>query len=288
MTKPAMNGVRTRKGDIVIGATLVLAGVAVMLDRTGVFPWRDHLTLWPLVLGGIGLARFLQSIPGQPKQGLLFITVAVWLFLNEAGWVSLEDSWPIIIIVLGVIVALNGGRGRPWHIPAKPGEPGDPGQVKRLRRPDHPLSPLATVGIWIAVFVALQVSGIRTLSNANNDTGAEQRVHVVSVMGRSEHISRATTFQGGNITNVMGQSELNLHDATLAPGATATVHVFSAMGTVVLRVPPTWTIDAGAVSALGRVRDDRAPMAESEAPAGQAPRLEIRGLVMFGRLMITS
>jgi predicted membrane protein len=108
-------------------------------------------------------------------------------------------------------------------------------------------------------------------------------------MGRSEHISRATTFEGANVTNIMGRSELDLQDATLAPGASATVQVFSAMGSVVLRVPPTWTVDVGAISALGGVRDDRAPTAESEAPEGSAaPRLELRGLVMFGRLRITS
>ena len=111
--------VDTRKGNIVIGAMLVLTGLAIVLDRAGVFHWRDQWTLWPLILGGIGLARFLQSPPGEPKQGLLFLTAAVWLFLGEGGWVSLEDSWPIAVIAFGVIVALNGGTtacGGRWRI----------------------------------------------------------------------------------------------------------------------------------------------------------------------------
>ena len=100
---------RKGKGNIVIGAMLVATGLAIVLDRAGVLQWRDHWTLWPLILGGIGLARFLQSVPGEPKQGLLFLTAAVWLLVGEAGWVSLEDSWPIAIIVFGLIVALNSG-----------------------------------------------------------------------------------------------------------------------------------------------------------------------------------
>jgi hypothetical protein len=284
MTKPVMNDVDTRKGDIVIGAMLVLTGVAVVLDRAGVFPWRDHLTLWPLILGGIGLARFLQSAPGQPKQGLLFLTAAVWLFLGEAGWVSLEDSWPIVLIALGIIIALNGGRRRRWRFPEPPGAPGDPPRPRRPHRHDRSLSPLGVLGVWIAIFVALQVSGIRSFSVANTDN----RERVVSVMSRSEHVSRATAFRGADVTNVMGRSELDLRDAILAPGANATVHVFSAMGSIVVRVPPTWTVDAGAISALGEVRDARNPLAEAEAPAGQSPRLVLRGLVMFGRLTITS
>jgi hypothetical protein len=292
-----MNEVDTRKGDIVIGATLVLAGIAVVLDRAGVFHWRDQWTLWPLILGGIGLARLLQSVPGQPRQGLLFLTAAAWLVLGEAGWVSVEESWPLVVIAFGLIVALNGGTRRRWHMPQPPqpsGEPVDPTHLRRARRRqrhDRSLSPLAVVGTWIAIVVALQVSGVRSFSEAT----ASDRVRVVSVMARSEHISQATAFQGADITNVMGRSELDLHNATMAPGANATVHVFSAMGAVVLRVPPTWTVDAGSVTALGGVRDNRSGVRdERDSPlerddtAGAAPRLVLRGLVMFGRLTITS
>ena len=277
---------RKGKGNIVIGAMLVLNGLAIMLDRAGVWHLSDQWTLWPIFLGGIGLARFLQSVPGEPKQGLLFLTAAVWLFLGEAGWVSPADSWPIAIIVFGVIVALNGGkrRRRRWHTPHPAGAPWDPAQFKGLRRPDYPLSPLAVLGIWIAIVVGLQVSGMRSFSDDN----VSDRVRVVSVMGRSEHTSRATAFQGADVTNVMGRSELDLRKATVAPGASAAVHVFSAMGAVVVRVPSTWTVDTGAVSALGQVRDERVTLPEAEATPGPAPRLELRGLVMFGRLTITS
>ena len=298
-----VSDIDTRKGDIVIGATLVLAGLAVVLDRTGAFQWRDQWTLWPIILGGIGVARCLQSVPGEPKQGLLFLTAAVWLFLAEGGWLSLELSWPIVIIVFGLIVALNGGRRRRWRPeePPTPGSPEKPAHVRRHRRHDATLSPLAVLGVWIGIFVALQVSGISGVRSFNEAISTGERVRVVSVMGRSEHISRATAFQGADVTNVMGKSDIDLRDATLAPGANATVHVFSAMGTVELRVPPTWIVDTGAISAFGGVRDERDTPARTEvtpaeagaAPAeaetaGPAPRLVLRGLVMFGRLHITS
>jgi hypothetical protein len=281
------------KGNIVIGVMLVLTGVAIMLDRSGVLTLRDHFTLWPIILGGIGLARFLQTRPGEPKQGLVFLTAAAWLALAEAGWVSFADSWPIVIIVLGVMVAFNGGtRRRRRHGPKSPRVPGEPRHPRGPHRPDYPLSPLAVLGIWIAIFMGVQVSGIRSFTSAESGT---DRVAVVSVMGRSEHTSRSTAFQGADVTNVMGRSEIDLRQATLAPGATATVNVLSAMGGVVLRVPASWTVDTGAISALGRVSDTR-PLAggdrdkpiEAEASAPPAPRLVLRGLVIFGRLTITS
>lgn len=280
------------KGNIVIGVMLVLTGIAVMLDRAGMLQMRNQWTLWPLIFGGIGLARFLQSVPGAPKQGLLFLTAAAWLLMAEAGWISLAESWPIVIIALGLIVAFNGGTRRRWRSPRPPGGPLDHAHFKGLGRPDYPMSPLAVLGIWIAIVVGLQVSGLRSFSGDS----VSERVGIVSVMGRSEHTSRATAFQGADVTNVMGRSELDLRQATLAPGATATVHVLSAMGGVFVRVPPTWTIDTGGVSALGKVSDDRPALPEAEAgaglpeapPGGQPPRLVLRGLVIFGRLTITS
>jgi hypothetical protein len=283
-----MTDIQTHKGNIVIGAMLVLTGLAIVLERSGALHWSGQWTLWPLVLGGIGLAMFLQSRPGEPKQGLLFLTAAVWLLISEAGWVTLADSWPIVVIAFGLIVALNGGTRRRWEVPQPPqplGTPADPTRLKRPRRRHHQsLSPLAVVGTWIAVMVAFQVSGIRTLS----DTSGGDRVRVVSVMARSEHISRATAFQGADVTNVMGRSEIDLRDATIPSGANPTVNVFSAMGGVVLRVPPTWTVDTGAVTAFGGIRDDRGSPPEAEATTGSAPRLVLRGFVLFGRLSITS
>jgi hypothetical protein len=60
------------------------------------------------------------------------------------------------------------------------------------------------------------------------------------------------------------------------------------MGGVVLRVPSNWTVDTGAITAVGAVRDERAPAIAAEATGDPAPRLVLRGLVVFGRLSITS
>ena len=307
-----MNEMEPRKGNLVIGATLVLVGLWIALERSGAIHWSGMWSLWPLILGGIGLAKFVQTPPGEPKEGLVFMTLAAWLFASDAGVITWDDSWPILVIAIGLIIAFNGGGRRRWYgqeppePPDQAAQPGLPGQpaapwnkwdrraARRMRRHQRSLAPLAILGIWIAIFVGFQASGaygIRTFNDARNAAFGESssdRVHVVSVMGRSDHVSRATSFKGADVTNVMGRADLDLRDAMLAPGASAQLQVFSLMGAVVVRVPPTWTVDTGAISAMGGVSDERFPQSSDTPPAGAGPppRLVLRGVVAMGRLTI--
>jgi hypothetical protein len=289
--EPEMNEHDTRKGNLIVGAMLVAVGAAIMADRANLMEWSGRWTLWPLILGGIGAARFIGTPAGSPKQGLLFLTAAAWLFLGEAGWISLADSWPMAVIVLGLIIALNGGTRRRWA-PPQLSQPPDPAHPGRHRLPhEHPrtLGGLAVIGIWIAVVVALRVSGAPggTVSTFT-DPSSPNRVHVVSVFGRAEHTSRGTPFEGAQVMNMFGRSEIDLREATLKPGERQQLQIMSAFGAVEVRIPPTWTVDTGAISALGGVADERPRLREGDAPAGPAPRLDLRGLVMFGRLTIRS
>lgn len=310
-----MNEIESRKGNLVIGTMLVLVGLWIALERAGVIHWTGMWSLWPLILGGWGLAKFVQTPPGEPKEGLVLMTVAAWLVVSEAGYIDLADSWPILVIAVGLIIAFNGGRRR-WYGPevsepaaeSTPGAPGQPAAAaspwdrryaRRMYRHRRTLTPLAVLGIWIAIFVGFQMSGTsrfrafgdRAFGEPANGAVAESssdRLRVVSVMGRSDHVSRATAFKGADVTNVMGRSDVDLRQATLAPGATATVRVFSMMGAVTLRVPPTWTVDTGAISAMGGVRDQRLSRAADTpaAGAGPPPHLLLRGVVAMGRLDI--
>jgi hypothetical protein len=307
-----MNDVEPGKGNIVVGVMLVLVGLVIALDRAGVIQWSGMWSMWPLILGGIGLARFISTPAGEPREGLIFMTAAAWLLASDAGWIPLEDSWPLLVIAVGLIIAFNGGHRRrwPWPGPANqpdqtaagvppipPGAPWDRREARRMRRMyrhRRSLSPLAILGIWIAIFIGFQMSGtsgFRSWNSFKNEAAytesTSDRLQVVSVMGRSNHVSRATAFHGANVTNVMGRSDIDLRDATLAPGATASVRVFSMMGAVVLRVPPAWTIDTGAVTAMGGVRDERPKQTDAaDAAPGDPPRLTLRGLVAMGRLTI--
>jgi hypothetical protein len=296
-----MSDFDSRNGNIVIGVMLVAIGMWVALARSGALPFDGQVTLWPLILCGIGLARFLQTPPGASRQGLLFLAAGGWLLAGQARWFSLGETWPLLVIAFGLIIAFNSGR-RPREAAAEAVADAanatanaaaslDPWSRhgRRRHRRHGMMSPLAVIGIWVAIMVGAQVSGVGFM-RSSDQTDSSDRARMFSVMGRSEYTSRAPRFRAAEVTNVMGRSELDLRDAKIPPGGEATVQVFSAMGEVVVRVPPNWTVDTRAMPAMGAVRDQRFPAPESGTDAGTepAPRLVLRGLVLMGRLTIRS
>ena len=56
-------------------------------------------------------------------------------------------------------------------------------------------------------------------------------------MGRDHRVINAPEFRGGQMTSVMGRSELDLRTATIAPGQDVTIEVFMLMGGATIRVP---------------------------------------------------
>ena len=128
-----MADVNTRNGNLVVGIMLVALGLWVALSRAGVVVWNGQWNLWPLILGGIGVARFVQTPPGAPRQGLLFLALALWLFIDQGGWLSLADSWPLLVIAFGLIIAFNSGRRAPARLLANRPVRGAPAAPPRPR-----------------------------------------------------------------------------------------------------------------------------------------------------------
>jgi hypothetical protein len=272
------------RGHFVIGLMLIFIGAVLMLDRAGLVTWMGRWTLWPVILLGIGLSRFLDSPRPGPRQGLFFLAAGVWLLIAEAGWISMWDSWPILIIAFGLGVALNAG-GR--HLMADGTTP-----VPPVRRPS---SPLSMIGIWIAVAVALH----SPIEGSFLRRQSEAPISVLSVMGRAQHDATPASFEGADLTAVMGRSELDLTRTTIEPGGRREVQVYTVMGRTELKVPEHWQVDLSALPVMGAVEDHRRGRnanrnggIEAEAAAApdgtQPPTLVVRGYVLMGALVIRS
>ena len=146
---------------------------------------------------------------------------------------------------------------------------------------------------WLAIgIVTLGVAAIIALSRTGAfATSPEQ--HLLAVMGsaRYQQTPAQGPFTGAEATAVMGSCVLDLTHAQMSPGAEAVVELFALMGSVTIRVPNDWTVDARAVPVMGSVHDQRwvTRNADGGAPAASVPpRLVLRGVVMMGGVIIKS
>jgi hypothetical protein len=269
-------------GRFIVGALLVAAGAALLIERLGAMPpaWRDRI--WPMLLIGYGVARLLQP-RAQGREGLFFVLAGAWWLAGLAGWISLERTWPLLFVALGVSImmqSLTASRdvsGVSTHIG---------------RRPRG-----ATPWLLLAILVGASVSS--GLGRHINAGAAPQDgvLRVYSVLGGSSSRMHATRLAGGEVVSIMGGSTIDLRDVTIAPGETVTLDLFTLMGGGAIRVSDQWVVDVQTVQVMGGVKDRRIPLdrgpdepgaRDAAAAAGPAPRLILRGTIIMGGLTIRS
>jgi len=87
---------------VVVGLMIVGLCIVLLLDQTGVLGWRGGWNLWPMIVIGLGLARFLQPRSNGPREGGWLMFIGVWLLLNEMNVLRYRDSWPLFLVAAGV------------------------------------------------------------------------------------------------------------------------------------------------------------------------------------------
>jgi len=96
-----INGRRIDSDGVFWGLLLMVAGVAMLLQRFGVVDlWRTR-DFWPLIIVVIGVSKLVRR--RSVWSGLWMITVGAWLqavTLHLYG-LTYESSWPLLLVVLG-------------------------------------------------------------------------------------------------------------------------------------------------------------------------------------------
>jgi hypothetical protein len=87
---------------VVIGLTILGIGMILLIDQTGLLEWRSPWSIWPLLIIAIGLVRFAQPRRDGSRDGGWLIFIGVLLLLNELRILRFRDSWPSILVALGV------------------------------------------------------------------------------------------------------------------------------------------------------------------------------------------
>ena len=105
----------------------------------------------------------------------------------------------------------------------------------------------------------------------------------LAVMGGVARRSNSQTFKGADLTAIMGGCEIDLRQASIAPGTEAVIDVFAFWGGIDIKVPEDWTVVTRAVPLMGGVEDKtRVPQ---PLPAAEK-RLVISGIVVMGGVVV--
>lgn len=97
-------------GRRVAGVLLILAGVAFLLDQSGIVAVQDLWHYWPLALVAAGVVRVASSATARDTIGGSWsILIGLWLFANFEGWfgMNFDNSWPFLLIAWGVTLLFS-------------------------------------------------------------------------------------------------------------------------------------------------------------------------------------
>jgi hypothetical protein len=111
---------RRNSGGVVFGLMLILLGVVLILQNTGLVPSTPlgfwWLTLWGLLFISLGVAKLFTRNPGNLREGVGQLFIGSWLLLNQFQVLRYRDSWPILLVGIGI--------GITWSALERPRYPG--------------------------------------------------------------------------------------------------------------------------------------------------------------------
>ena len=246
---------RSRKSHHVLTGLFVLGiGAILLLRQSGVdFPF--WFFTWPVILIGAGI---LGGIKSNFRPGGWMIVMAVGgVFLADRliPGVSIQNfAWPLLIMAVGL-----------WII------------VKPKTHHRH-------FGRWHDRNRKEQWSNETNLFNDSKELRDDNDyLDATSIFGGIKKIILSKNFKGGDITNFMGGTDINLTQADI-PGS-ITIDTTNIFGGTKLIVPPTWDVQSDVVTIFGGVDDKRQIMSDGPHPAKV---VRLSGLCIFGGIEIRS
>jgi hypothetical protein len=216
--------------------------------------------------------------PGRVLVGLILVSLGVVYLLDQSDVLDAGDTisrwWPAVIVALGVLQYVSDRRtliGSAVLVAV--------GLILLGIRLD-------LVGNWIwGVFwpLAVIVLGIwilagRTARGGDQATG-DGVAAFTALSGRTVR-SASATFSGGHVTAILGGLEVDLRDATPAPGAVLSATAI--LGGVDVIVPEGWDVTVSGTPILGGWDDTT----RRDVVGPGSPRLEVRALTILGGLEV--
>jgi predicted membrane protein len=234
------------KSRVWIGLLFVLIGVVALL-KIALFPIPEWVYDWPMILIALG---FFIGIGHGFRGGFWFVLMLVGgVFLirnNFPDLIMYRYLWPAALIILGLFFMLKPRRNWTEYKQVGEGE-SNPG-----------IAPIAT--------------------SLNEDV-----IDSTSIFGGVKKNIISKNFKGGDITNIMGGSEIDLTQADI--NGVATIDLTQVFGGTKLIVPSNWQVKTQLAAVFGGVEDKRSAQHAATDPN---KILILEGTSIFGGIEIRS
>jgi len=222
--------------------------------------------------------------------GMGIVIVGILLFLHEMGilpYFNIEDSWPAILIIIGVLIGLRTGfRRNAWWILILIGIANLTPQFMIMGKPSSNFVwPAAIIVVGIAI--ALRSRRDRCYPHAPMDStvNTDSTLNIDVTFGGKKEIVTSKDFNGGNVSVTFAGCEINLNQADItAPSAVMLFQV--SFGGVELVVPSHWEVQNEINPSFGSVEDART--IQTGTISENKKVLILRGNCSFGSIEIKS
>ena len=243
-------------GNVWTGLFLLIIGGIALAKTLGTLPQEfEWLWSWQMLLIGIG---FFLGVRHGFRGGAWLILMAiggVFILRDYYGTVvSWQYIWPSALILVGLFIILKPNRHHRY----------------------------------IKEYVDQKVDeAMKSSQQAPNATGeftsAEDYIDTTSIFGGVKKNVISKNFKGGDITNIMGGSEIDLSQADIT--GTVSIDLTQIFGGTKLIVPSNWQVKAQMAAIFGGVEDKRSAQ---HAVLDPNKTLILDGTSIFGGIEIRS
>ena len=231
--------------------------------------------------------KSLNQPTGRLWVGLGFIIVGSFLLAQRSGldlpyWLF---SWKMVLIGIGLFIgARRSFKPGSWIVLVLIGSVFLTEDIFY----DFNLRPYYWPIMVIGIGLVILLKPSRKKNEAYKDWNLvnehdDNTIRVTSVLSGTKENVISKDFKGGEITSILGGSEINLSQADIM--ATATIDITNVMGGTVIIVPSHWGVKSDVVCILGGVDEKRAVGKNFSDPA---KLLRLTGTCLLGGIEIKS
>jgi predicted membrane protein len=243
---------RHTRGKILGGFLIVLVG-CLFLGRELGMEIPQWIFSWKTLLIALGLMIGVKSNFRSAKWIILVVIGLVFLISDNYPELAIRHFlWPCILILFGLVVIFKPkGKYKNHHFRNR--------MHRKYNRENCDYS-------------------------GYSETVNDDKIDSTTFMGGVKKNILSKNFKGGDITNVLGGSEINLSQADFE--GTIVLEITNVLGGTKLIIPANWEIQSELVSVMGSIEDKR--VVQPGVPAEKNKILVLKGTVFMGGIDMRS